>query len=334
MDAFRRRSSVCGVSRFPVRERRILLAGTVLFSIGTLERGGLRHAQAQPRNDFGMLAGTGEQPNWRFCHKCFGMFYDGDPQGRKGRCPAGDAHVAHGLNFVLHYDHTRRQPLPGRDSQYEWRFCSKCSGMFFAGTGGNPLGQCPVVVRTRDFVDSKHVPYGFIFGLPHDHPGNAGQPDWRFCHKCFGLFYDDPRNANKGRCPADNRGHVRASNSFNFQLPFTNGAAAAPTPPPHPPTIGAILDSGQAVRITGSGFLVNAPITVKVVNEQIREALIVSIGGSPIKADGRGNLAISLFGLCQTSRQLKVSATDGRRVPPSVDLTGNLWSNTVSLSCG
>jgi hypothetical protein len=46
-----------------------------------------------------VLAGSTDQPDWRFCNKCQAMFYDGYPN--KGRCAAGGAHVAQGYNFVV-----------------------------------------------------------------------------------------------------------------------------------------------------------------------------------------------------------------------------------------
>jgi hypothetical protein len=39
------------------------------------------------------------QNNWRFCAKCFAMFFDGYPS--KGVCAAGGSHEAAGYNFVL-----------------------------------------------------------------------------------------------------------------------------------------------------------------------------------------------------------------------------------------
>lgn len=39
------------------------------------------------------------QAGWRFCGKCHGVYFDGDPD--KGRCPGGGGHAAVGWNFVL-----------------------------------------------------------------------------------------------------------------------------------------------------------------------------------------------------------------------------------------
>lgn len=36
---------------------------------------------------------------WRFCAKCFSLFYDGYPA--KGTCPAGGGHGAAGYNFAI-----------------------------------------------------------------------------------------------------------------------------------------------------------------------------------------------------------------------------------------
>ena len=39
------------------------------------------------------------QTAWRFCTKCFVLFFDGFPD--KGRCTAGGAHTAEGWDFAL-----------------------------------------------------------------------------------------------------------------------------------------------------------------------------------------------------------------------------------------
>lgn len=50
------------------------------------------------------------QPGWRFCDKCWGIFFNGDPN-IKGHSPAGGAHHAQGFQFVLPQ---RRFPNPSR----------------------------------------------------------------------------------------------------------------------------------------------------------------------------------------------------------------------------
>ena len=94
-------------------------------------------------------AAAGDQNSWRFCQKCFSLFYDGG--ATKGRCPAdGGPHISQGFVFTPHYDDSApRQP----DVQYDWRFCSKCFGMFY---NGSSRGRCP--------SGGPHVAQGFNFG--------------------------------------------------------------------------------------------------------------------------------------------------------------------------
>jgi hypothetical protein len=96
-----------------------------------------------------------ESPNaqgaWRFCNRCFAMFFDGAPD--KGACDAGPGgHAAQGFVFVLPHD------VPGSSTaQTAWRFCGKCFGMFFDGSDNK--GHCGGT--------GGHVAAGFMFVLPH-----------------------------------------------------------------------------------------------------------------------------------------------------------------------
>jgi hypothetical protein len=324
------RSQTLNTSALNFSRRHLAIGGGALLLAHSSDRFKLISSAAAARNDIGILVGEGDQREWRFCHKCFSMFYNGDPQGRKGLCAAGGAHQPQGFNFVLHYSSERRQPVPGRDSQYEWRYCSKCFGMFF--DGGDGLGVCPLVERDREFRDNRHRPYGFIFGLPHDHAANPGQKDWRFCGKCFGLFFDDPKNSYKGKCPGGGV-HVRSSNSFNFQLAFVSEWIGAPGAPISP-TISVSTSSANSFVVTGSNFVANAPVTIRVADDALKNVYITTIGGRRIAADGNGTLRLTFNGLCQLPGRLHFSATDGRSVPSPVDATGNLWSNTVPVTCG
>jgi hypothetical protein len=142
------------------------------------------------------------QPGWRFCDKCFGIFFNGDPVN-KGHCPAEGSHRAQGFVYYLLHD------VPATAGQPGWRFCDKCFGMFFANLPPVNQGRCPADGRV-------HEAQGFLFVLPHDVPETAGQPGWRFCEKCFGMFFNgDP--VNKGRCPLDGQLHV--AQGFPFVLP-------------------------------------------------------------------------------------------------------------------
>lgn len=188
------------------------------------------------------------QPEWRFCRKCYALFYDGFPS--KGRCHAdGGGHEAAGFNFVLPHD------VSGTPTaQDSWRFCHLCNEMFYDGRSDK--GHCPggaldlsglesqtaelnrpiVGVPSADAgtqdppggpaVGNVAVPHrsnrggheaaGFNFVLPHDIPGTStAQDSWRFCHLCNAMYYDGfPDN---GRCVGSGGGHEAAG--FTFVLP-------------------------------------------------------------------------------------------------------------------
>jgi hypothetical protein len=140
--------------------------------------------------------------NWRFCHKCFAMFYDGNP--RKGRCPTGDGHEAQGLNFNLPHGIAET----ARD-QAQWRYCRKCVSMFFDGF--ETQGACPGGGGHE--AGSEHN-----FVLRHDvlEDFPLTQAAWRFCGRCFELFFDGFDE--KGSCPA---GGSHEATGFDFVLRTT-----------------------------------------------------------------------------------------------------------------
>ena len=140
------------------------------------------------------------QRDWRFCQKCFVMFYDG---GKVGRCATGGVHAAQGYNFALPYDERETST-----AQRNWRRCRSCEGMFFAGFPGKG-GRCP--------AGGPHLPISQDYVLPHDVPGTSkAQTEWRFCQKCFVMFYNGYQE--KGRCPT---GGAHAAAGYGFVLPHS-----------------------------------------------------------------------------------------------------------------
>jgi hypothetical protein len=110
--------------------------------------------------DFALPFNLPETPNsqfnWRFCGKCMSLFWDGDP-ARKGACPRDHGpHVAVGFNFAIPYG-----LLESPHGQSSWRFCGKCSSMYYAGFPSQ--GRCPEDGQS-------HLAAGLIFRLPHDLP--------------------------------------------------------------------------------------------------------------------------------------------------------------------
>jgi Matrixin/Cobalamin-independent synthase, Catalytic domain len=145
----------------------------------------------------GALSLYPHQSNWRWCHKCQGLFFAGNPNPK---CPAGGAHenVGSGLYILAH----NLPPTSGWQS--DWRWCNKCQGLFF---GGNPNPKCPAG-GAHDKAGSGNYSLIHNAGLA---PGQ--QSDWRWCNKCQGLFFGGNPNP---VCPAGG-GHVKVG-SGNYSL--------------------------------------------------------------------------------------------------------------------
>jgi hypothetical protein len=89
--------------------------------------------------------------------------------------------------------------------QDHWRFCDKCTTMFFDGSPNK--GHCA--------AGGGHEAQGFMFDLPHDVPETPkAQSAWRFCQKCNSMFFDG--RPDKGHCPA---GGGHQAQGFMFVLP-------------------------------------------------------------------------------------------------------------------
>jgi Fungalysin metallopeptidase (M36)/Fungalysin/Thermolysin Propeptide Motif len=150
------------------------------------------------------------QNNWRWCHKCQGLYFAGSPT--QGVCPAGGTHDHTGSgDYLLVQNNTA---YLGQDN---WRWCHKCQGLYFAGHATQ--GHCSA-------------------GGPHDHTGSGdyvllnqqplapGQHGWRWCHKCEGLYFS--LNATQGSCPAAGAHDSTGSGDYSLLAAGTNLPAAFP----------------------------------------------------------------------------------------------------------
>jgi hypothetical protein len=125
----------------------------------------------RPWGDYGLRFPEIGQDNWRWCHKCQGLFFGGNPGPV---CPAGGAHENAGSG-----DYVLVQNTPAYPGQSNWRWCHKCQGLFF---GGNPGSICPAG-GAHDNAGSGD------YALQNNAPLAPGQHDWRWCHKCQGLYF-------------------------------------------------------------------------------------------------------------------------------------------------
>jgi hypothetical protein len=83
--------------------------------------------------------------------------------------------------------------------------------------------------------------------------------------------------------------------------------------------------SGAQFTVTGSGFLANKIVTIRVVDDALN---MTSFQQS---SDASCRISANLSYSCSSGHSLAFSANDGR--PDPNDLTGILWSNTVTTPC-
>ena len=94
-------------------------------------------------------------------------------------------------------------------TQRNWRWCSKCQGLWF---GGNAGSKCP--------AGGAHTKVGSgNYSLVHAATSAPGQSNWRWCSKCQGLWFGgNPA----GKCPGGGV-HTKVG-SGNYTLAHQSGS--------------------------------------------------------------------------------------------------------------
>ena len=93
------------------------------------------------------------------------------------------------------------------------------------------------------------------------------------------------------------------------------------------PTIAVTANGDGSFTVTGSDFLKGTTVHIRMVDEALHQLWMNT------KSDGQGGISAPTGGICAGARQVSFSANDGRQVPASQDITGVLWSNTVTVAC-
>jgi hypothetical protein len=165
-----------------------------------------------PNNSLQSGPASTQQPNWRYCVKCFSLFYCPTGTGA-GRCPYDNGlHIYAGYEFYLP---NLEQGAPPSMGQPDWHYCGKCNGLCYA-PNMVPTGSCP--------AGGTHAPIGFTFFLPNNMQGATsatGQPDWRYCGYCTGLFFDG--YLYNGACPSAPGGGLRLTPVLGSGTPENGG---------------------------------------------------------------------------------------------------------------
>lgn len=150
----------------------------------------------------------GLQNDWLWCSKCSGLFWSWQAEPAQGTCPAGGQHLTSGgSNYSLVMD------IPNYPGQHDWRWCSNCAGLFWAGGGSRATGGiCPAPQRIHDGSKSSD------YGLTLDSGSPAGNQDqWRWCSKCSGLFWGSSTRI-AGTCPAGGTHEGTGSSDYSLMI--------------------------------------------------------------------------------------------------------------------
>ncbi|HZR19021.1 MAG TPA: hypothetical protein VFE51_17165 [Verrucomicrobiae bacterium] len=95
------------------------------------------------------------------------------------------------------------------------------------------------------------------------------------------------------------------------------------------PTISVTDNGGGSFTVTGSGFLPNHGVSVRATNG-VQDMIFP---WAQTTSDGQGGISWTSPGVCAVGQAFVFfSATDGRK-PTEKDDTGDLWSNSVQMSC-
>ena len=85
----------------------------------------------------------GGQPGWKFCNKCKILFFSGGSNS----CPVGSHHDASTSGDYQVFTSSPVPRLPVKGWQAGWKWCKKCSALFFSGTKGS---VCPSDYKEHD----------------------------------------------------------------------------------------------------------------------------------------------------------------------------------------
>ncbi len=124
------------------------------------------HAPAEQTGSFdyqlphGAIAGANEQPDWRWCSKCQGLYYG--PGVAASHCPTSGTHASAAESGSWNYHLPHDAPVNSPE-QPDWRWCNKCQGLYYGP--GVAASHCPTGGTHTPAAESGswdyHLPYYF-----------------------------------------------------------------------------------------------------------------------------------------------------------------------------
>jgi hypothetical protein len=128
------------------------------------------------------------QSRWGWCNKCEALAYSGFVD--QGPCPAGGVHSHASSGDYPIFANGAVVPV---GYQNNWRWCSKCQALAFAG---NTTGSC-----SAGGVHDHSASADYMIEVRGDALPAGRQDDWRWCNKCQVLSYAG-FTGNLGPCSA------------------------------------------------------------------------------------------------------------------------------------
>lgn len=101
-------------------------------------------------------------------------------------------------------------------TQYGWRWCSQCQGLFFGLNGTN--GVCTALPGGHN--GSGSYDYYVLLNDGTMVAGPNSQAGWRWCYRCQGMFFGG--NGTDGACPAGG-GHGRTGGDYTIYTTVSFG---------------------------------------------------------------------------------------------------------------
>jgi hypothetical protein len=189
--------------------RRSLLLG-VAAGLGVASLAGT--AQAAQAASADLLP---EQPDWGWCKNCSGLFYTSN--ANYGACPFYESQpggpIPHaGAGLYTSYNYKLSYSAAGTYYQPNWNWCKNCQGLFHGNAQQH--NWCPYYSGTRQHDGSGSFAYVVYYGTE-----NIGQPNWRWCKNCSGLFAVGATIQPNGVCPSGNGIYAHDdTGSYSYQL--------------------------------------------------------------------------------------------------------------------
>ncbi|MEV1005229.1 hypothetical protein [Nonomuraea sp. NPDC050202] len=158
---------------------------------------------------------------WGTCTRCRILWFTGNDT--RGGCPSGN--IFDGGHHFVGIDWVVKTVEDGGAGQHHWRWCAWCQVLWFnGGTGETACPSSPIGMHSAigQVVVGQPIPTSGHYVLEdidhRDAPG--GNPDFRWCFKCSGLWDSSNSLYTRNVCPRDHQPHSLSGSGHYVLRPF------------------------------------------------------------------------------------------------------------------